>query len=288
MRTAARTWRMLRLLTFRAVREFVDDRCLQAAAGISYWALFSLFPLAILAVAVLGLVLRDDSLRGDLLDVLLANLPLSSEGRADLEQALESVTSSRSTFGFLGLLALFWTASGLMGAIRDGLNRVWDTESRPPIRGKLLDFALVLVVAVGLLVSMALSVGLRVAEASVADVAEWLTAGFVVFGFLLPVVLTFATSAFLYRFVPAERTTFAQIWPGALVAALGFEAAKYGFAFYLANFDRYDAVYGSIGAVMATLFFMYLAANVFLFGAQIASEWPRARADAAAGRSSLP
>jgi membrane protein len=198
------------------------------------------------------------------------------------------VTSSRSTFGFLGLLALFWTASGLMGAIRDGLNRVWDTESRPPIRGKLLDFALVLVVAVGLLVSMALSVGLRVAEASVADVAEWLTAGFVVFGFLLPVVLTFATSAFLYRFVPAERTTFAQIWPGALVAALGFEAAKYGFAFYLANFDRYDAVYGSIGAVMATLFFMYLAANVFLFGAQIASEWPRARADAAAGRSSLP
>ncbi|MGH3093801.1 MAG: YihY/virulence factor BrkB family protein, partial [Gaiellaceae bacterium] len=206
MRTAARTWRMLRLLTFRSVREFVDDRCLQAAAGISYWALFSVFPLAILAVAVLGLVLRDDSLRDDLLDVLLANLPLSQDGRADIERVLESVTSSESTFGFLGLIGLFWTASGLMGAIRDALNQVWDTESRPPLRGKLLDFALVLVVAVGLLVSMALSVGLRVAEASVADVAEWLTAGFVVFGFLLPVVLTFATSAFLYRVVPAERT----------------------------------------------------------------------------------
>jgi membrane protein len=143
----------------------------------------------------------------------------------------------------------------------------------------------VLVVAVGLLVSMALSVGLRVAEASVADVAAWLTAGFVVFGFLLPVVLTFATSAFLYRVVPAERTTLAQVWPGALVAALGFEAAKYGFAFYLQNFGRYNAVYGSIGAVMATLFFMYLAANIFLFGAQVASEWRGARADAAAAQA---
>ena len=284
MSTAVRVWTILRLLAVRSVREFLDDRCIQAAAGISYWALFSLFPLAILAVAVLGLVLRDDALRDDLLDLLLANLPLTGEGRADLERVLVSVTSRGSTFGFLGLLGLFWTASGLMGAIRDGLNQVWDTESRPALKGKLLDFLLVVVVAAGLLASVALSVGLRVAEAAVADVAEWLTAGFVVFGFVLPILLTFSTSAFLYRIVPAVRTTLAGIWPGALVAALGFEAAKYGFAFYLDNFNRYNAVYGSIGAVMATLFFMYLAANIFLLGAEVASEWPRARRDGAQAR----
>lgn len=280
----AHAWTILRLLAVRTVREFLDDRCIQAAAGISYWALFSLFPLAILAVAVLGLVLRDDALRDDLLDLLLANLPLTGEGRADLERVLVSVTSRGSTFGFLGLLGLFWTASGLMGAIRDGLNQVWDTESRPALKGKLLDFLLVVVVAAGLLASVALSVGLRVAEAAVADVAEWLTAGFVVFGFVLPILLTFSTSAFLYWIVPAVRTTLAGIWPGALVAALGFEAAKYGFAFYLDNFNRYNAVYGSIGAVMATLFFMYLAANIFLLGAEVASEWPRARRDGARAR----
>lgn len=280
----ARAWTILRLLAVRTVREFLDDRCIQAAAGISYWALFSLFPLAILAVAVLGLVLRDDALRDDLLDLLLANLPLTGEGRADLERVLVSVTSRGSTFGFLGLLGLFWTASGLMGAIRDGLNQVWDTKSRPALKGKLLDFLLVVVVAAGLLASVALSVGLRVAEAAVADVAEWLTAGFVVFGFVLPILLTFSTSAFLYWIVPAVRTTLAGIWPGALVAALGFEAAKYGFAFYLDNFNRYNAVYGSIGAVMATLFFMYLAANIFLLGAEVASEWPRARRDGARAR----
>lgn len=264
------------MLVERSVREFLDDRCIQSAAAISYWALFSLFPLAILAVAVLGLVLRDDTLRDELLEFILDNIPVSEEGSTDLESLLRSVTSNRSTFGFLGLLALFWTASGLMGAIRDALNHVWDTASRPPLRGKLLDFLLVLAVAAGLIVSVGLSVGLQLAEDELADLVPLLSAGFVVFRFL-PIALTFATAAFLYRVVPDAPTSLRTVWPGALVAALGFEAAKYGFAFYLENFGRYNAIYGSLGAVIAFLFFVYLAANILLFGAEIASEYPRVK-----------
>ena len=62
---------------------------------------------------------------------------------------------------------------------------------------------------------------------------------------------------------------------GALVGALLFEALKHGFAFYLRNFTNYDAIYGSLGAAIALLFFVYLAACVLLFGAEIAAEWPR-------------
>jgi membrane protein len=67
------------------------------------------------------------------------------------------------------------------------------------------------------------------------------------------------------------------VWPGALVASIGYELTKEGFSLYLENFGRYGAVYGSIGAVIALLVFTFLTANLFLFGAETAAEWPRVR-----------
>jgi membrane protein len=89
--------------------------------------------------------------------------------------------------------------------------------------------------------------------------------------------LLFATFAVLYRVVPAAPTRMRDIWPGALAAAAGFEGLQYGFSIYLAFFGHYNRVYGSLGAVVAFMFFVYLASMVFLFGAEIASEYPRLR-----------
>jgi membrane protein len=63
-----------------------------------------------------------------------------------------------------------------------------------------------------------------------------------------------------------------------LFAAVGYELVKRGFSIYLDNFANYDAVYGSIGAIIAFMFFVYVAAVVFLLGAEMAAIWPRARA----------
>ena len=92
------------------------------------------------------------------------------------------------------------------------------------------------------------------------------------------VVLLFGTFLFLYRFVPAAPTRLRGIWPGALAAAAGFEAVQYGFSLYLTYFGHYNKIYGSLGAIVAFLFFIYLASSVFLFGAEIAAEYPRLRA----------
>lgn len=276
-------WQRIRLVAVRSVQEFLEDRCVQMSAAISYWALFSVFPLAILSVAVLGLVLRDEARRADLLSTLLDYVPLSDEGERELEMLLESVTSGKSTLGFLGLIGLVWTASGLMGAIRDAVNVAWDTRTRPPLRGKLLDIGMVIVVAVGVLASVGLTIAVRLAGEAGGELGGLLGAGastaVKALALAIPVALTFATSAFLYRVLPAVHVTLGQIWPGALVSAVGFEAAKYAFAFYLQNFGRYNAIYGSIGAVIAVLFFVYIAANIFLLGAEVASEWPRAKRD---------
>ncbi len=276
---ARRAWSHGRALAIRAVKGHLDDHGPQFAAAISYYVLFSLFPLAILLVAVAGLVLRDDSVRDALVDTIVANVPLSEDGAGDVEAILENVASGASGVGVLGLIGLAWSASGLMGTIRVALSVVWGAEPRPFVRGKLIDFAML--VAAGVLVL--LSLGLTVAARVVADVSEPVADALarigwgpntieVALGFLAPFLLSLVTFGLAYRLIPSATTTLRSIWPGILVAAVGFEGAKHLFALYLENFGRYEAVYGSIGAIVALQTWLYLSAYVFVFGAELNSE----------------
>ena len=133
-------WRDIRVLVRETVREFGDDQCPQLAAGISYYVLFSVFPLALLFLAISGLVLANESLRGDLVDNLFDVLPLSEgEGREDLESAIGGLTTGISLAALVSVVGLMWSASGMMGALRRALNQAWDTDyKRAFLHGKLM------------------------------------------------------------------------------------------------------------------------------------------------------
>ncbi|MEZ4521801.1 MAG: YihY/virulence factor BrkB family protein [Thermomicrobiales bacterium] len=146
---------------------------------------------------------------------------------------------------------------------------------------------MIMVLIVGLLV--AVSIAATTVRPFVQDqistaAADWYVIGDILqFGmwlltFLIPIVVSFMIFAALYRFIPAVKTSFDEIWPGALFAAVAFEIAKVGFSFYLRNFGNYNAIYGSLGAVIVFMLFIFVAANVLLMGAEVASEWPRVRA----------
>jgi membrane protein len=88
----------------------------------------------------------------------------------------------------------------------------------------------------------------------------------------IPALLTFAVFLLLYWLLPSGRASIWHLVPGAALGALGFELVKQGFAIYVANFTNYDVVYGSLASLMALLFWIFISANVFLFGAEVASE----------------
>lgn len=276
-------WRAdLKLLAKRTVREFTDDHCPQLAASMSYYVLFSLFPLTILVVSIAGLLLTDDALRERALDALIDVLPPGA-GREDLESLIEPIASGRSALGVFSVLGLLWGATGMMSALRHSLDTAWDLEYRRPfVRGKLVDLGLI--VGVGGL--LALSIGTTALLQVGRDVSTTLSDALGPFGegahllvnifaVLAPYVLSVITFTVIYKVVPSLKTRVRDVIAGALVAGALFELLKHGFAFYLRNFSNYDAVYGSLGATIALLFFVYLAACVLLLGAEIASEWPR-------------
>lgn len=278
-------FRFGKALLQQSVREFFRDDCVQQAAAISYYALFSLFPLLIFVVAVAGLLIQDRGVQEDIVDEVLKNIPLSEgEGRDSVTDAVRGVADvGKGALGLVGLLGMAWAGSSLFGALRKGLNTAFDdTESkRPFVPQKIIDLALVLAVAAFFLLSIGATAFLRIVRnysnelGALGDAAEsagllWDAASYAV-----PLVFSFIAFTTVYCVVPSRLRSPARVWPGALVAAMVFEAAKLGFSFYLESFTSFDVVMGSLGAVAAFLFWLYVSANIILFGAEVAAEYPR-------------
>jgi membrane protein len=264
----------------RSLAEFAGDHCAQFAASISYHVLFSLFPLAIVLAAVFGIVVRATGVQGDVIDAIIGALPLSGSGEQQLRSVLSEATGSLSTLGLLGLVGVVYSASGMMAAVRIGVNAAFDVdETRPFLKGKLIDVGLVGVAALAGIASLGLTIAVRFlgGRAPADGQVDW-GGGWAswVLGVLIPLCFSFAIAFGVYRFIPPVHVRTRHVWPVALGVACVFVAAENLFAIYVRNFANYNAIYGSLGAVIAFMFFVYLCALLLLLGAEVASEWPRA------------
>ncbi|MDQ3722491.1 MAG: YihY/virulence factor BrkB family protein [Actinomycetota bacterium] len=292
-RARARQFAMRALVTTRrATLEFIEDRGHRSAAQMSFFAILSFIPLILLLAAAFGLLFEDREVRQRIIETVFDNVPLASESdRPKLERSVDDALEKAGQLGIFTTLLLLAAASGVMGALRHSINEAWDIEQRPPLlQRKALDVALVL----GGTSILALSVSLTVTHrlASIVDDEAgggWLLAALLDFaGDVLPVVFVAAGLLFLYRVLPMNKEPLRDIWPGALVGALGLAVVKLGLELYFEQLADFGAIYGSLGAAMALLIFVYAAANVIVFGAEFASEWARADdepADAADHRS---
>jgi membrane protein len=259
-----------------AVKAYSEHFGSQLAAAISYHVLFSLFPLAIIVIAAAGLVLQDDARRETFTDWVLEHVPLAEDAGVDLEAAIDGLAGPLSVAGLIAIVGLLWSASGMMAAIRRGLDAAFSDTGRPTVQGKLVDFLLVLATGVVLLAAVGLTIVTRLVERLEAIVAgpdvvsETLRV-------LQPLALAFVAILLLYRYLPVVKPTFRDVWLGALLAAIATVAVNIGFSFYLAHFGDYNVVYGSIGAALAFLVVVYLTASAFLLGAEFSAAWPRTR-----------
>ena len=184
------------------------------------------------------------------------------------------VTRDVAGFCVLGVFTLIFAASNVMGSIRQALNVAFRVqEDRPPVQAKLWDLFMVLVFGVLITLSLALTLVDSVVTKTDSGLVDALQS----IGRVLPLAIAVLVFTGIFRLVPAQRPRLRDIWPGVLVAAIGYELAKIGFAAYLQNFANYGAVYASLGAVVAFLVFTYVVSFIALLGAEIAAEWPCVR-----------
>lgn len=261
-----------------AVTRYTLHRNPQIAAAISYHVLFAIVPLFVFLATVFGLLLRNPERRQEVTEQLVDRFPLSPEAGVDIERILSEIPTPLSVIGVLSILALLWSASGMMASVRVGLTTAFDDDFRRPyFHSKLVDLLLVLGVACLFVGFLALTIAINAIERWSETVAGGLGAAGLdrgsVLALLVPPLLTFGVLLFLYRLVPRTQLRYRDLAVGALIAAVASEAIRIGFSYYLAKVARYDLLYGALGSVFALLLVVYLQAIVLLFGAEIARAW---------------
>ena len=266
-------------LMVRTIKEMSADDATHMAAGVSYYALFSLFPLFLFLIAALSWVLETDDIRLKLIDAFSDYFPGSTQL---INANLEAVLKVRGALGVFGLLGLLWSGSAVFGGVSRAVNRAWDVHvDRPFFISKPRQLAMAL--GVGLLFFVSLSVGAlaRAAGSFFGVDAEGNTS---MLAWSAPVILrtsslviTAAMFLLMYKFMPNTRTYWHYIWPGAVVAAVLFELAKNLFVLSVSRFANFENVYGTLTPVIVLSLWTYVSGLILIFGAELSSEYGRLR-----------
>jgi membrane protein len=252
-------------------QEITDDNVFNGAAALGYYLMLAIFPAMILIMTIIP-YLPIDRVDQAIMDLLGQALPEEAYGM--VAGVVTEVTSDRRG-GLLsfGLLATLWAASTGMYAIMQQLNITYDVkEARSFVRARAT--AIMLSLLFGLLVIGAFS--LIVLGGVIQD---WIgnnlgSSGallifFAVFRWVIVVLALLLGFAMIYRYAPNVEQKFAFITPGSVIGVILLIVASLGFAVYTSNFADYSATYGSIGAIIILMLWLYIAGLVILIGSEI-------------------
>jgi len=271
------------------VRKFVDDRAPGLAALIAYYAFFSVFPLLLVFVSVLGFLLEDDpSLKADVVDSALARIPVVG---AQLDDEVEPLTGSGVALG-VGVAGALWAGLGVTLALGRAFDAIWDVprvEQRGPLRSRAFGLVVLVVLGAALVASTAAS-GAAVGGA-IGPAAERLGA--------LSVALVANAIVFLAAFglLTARPVRTRELLPGVALAAAGALALQAAGAWFVDNtVTRASDTYGAFALVIGLLSWFLLLAQLLLLAAEVnvvlrRRLWPRALTGELAGadrRSGAP
>jgi membrane protein len=265
------------LTSFRAlkatVQEFQRDDALGIAAQLAYYLILALFPFILVLVSLLG-TFGSEELASEVLAYFQRVMPEQAyEIIRDYTANIISGKAEAPGLFTFGILFTIWAASGAFAALINALNRAYDVQETRPfwkVRGiailMMLGLSVLVLIGVLLLVlgpqigtAIANVFGLEETFLLVWDIARW------------PAALFFMifTVALLYYFAPDVDQPFRWITPGGLIGVLLWVLASVAFNFYVSNFGSYNKTYGSIGAVIVLLLYLYISSLTILFGATL-------------------
>ncbi len=253
------------------VKKFGDDRAGQLAALIAYYGFFSLFPLLLVFATVVGFVLRDHpDLRQRLLDSALNQFPV-----VGTRIAVRELTGSPVAL-VVGIVGALWSGTAVVTAAQQAMDDVWDVPraERPNLVVRLLR-ALMLFVVFG--VSIVVSASL----AGVGTGTGFAAVGLKLASMLAVFAISVAFFAFAFRVLTVARVTWREVVPGAVVAALAWSALLLVGSWLVDTQIRHaKQIYGFFAIVIGLLFWIFLAAQMFLLAAEVnvvraRHLWPR-------------
>jgi membrane protein len=252
-----------------------DDRLPRQSAAIAYFALFSMAPLLWLATGIISQFLGQQAVTGELHNQLSGFM--GAQAANSLESLVKDVKpiqgGPNTTAALIGAATLIYGATGVFVELKDSLNLIWGLRRREGrsvvlfLKDRLLSFAMVLIIGALLMASVLVSgvfafiKGWVSAEIAV-PVEAWSLIAFVV-AFAIETLLF----AIIFKVLPDLKFPWRDVWMGALVTALLFEAGKFGLGWYLARTTTLSG-FGAAGSVVLLLIWVYYSSLIVLTGAE--------------------
>ncbi len=260
-------------LTKDVVTKSLDDRVLRLSAALSYYSIFSLAPLVLIAISIAGAVFGEEAASGLLADTLRSSIGASA---ADAVQDMVLATrkpSDNIIASLTGVLVLILGATGAFGKLQGALNTVWSVQQksgqviRTLLRDRLLSFTMVLGIGFLMLTSLILTTALQIASDLIARLLP--IPG--VFWNLLSSVISFlvvsALFGAIFRFLPDVEIEWKDVRFGALLTAGLFVVGKIVLSWYLGRAAT-ASVYGAAGSLVLILLWVYYSSLILLLGAE--------------------
>jgi YihY family inner membrane protein len=264
-----------------SVISFTEGRGMEAASSLAYYALFSLFPLLLFVIGFATTFLSDEMVEGFTVQFIEPSMPEVFQEiiLGNIQQAM----NARGSVRLVGTIGLLWAATGMFSGLTRSVDRAWGLQvDRHFILSRLIGLGMIGALIIGLIILWIISTAiLKILPlitipligngTNLTDSVPW-----VITSRLLPWFLIMFTFFNIYRWIPKASVKNKEALGAALVASVGWEAAQWGFGWYLTSgWAKYQLVYGSLGAVIAFMLWLYVCATVVLYGAYLSASIAR-------------
>lgn len=259
-------WTLLK----QTVSDFFEDEMPTYAAALAYQGLFSLFPFLLFLIALLGFLHLPeffDWLRGQ------AAYVLPVQALDQVNPVIDQLQQRQGGLLSIGIIVALWSSSAAVRSLMQALNAAYDVRETRPVWKR---FPLSVFYTLGLVVMLMLVTALMILGPQVmgwiaekVGLQDFVVMLWAVLRWPLMILLMMMAVAVIYNVAPCVRHRFRLITPGSVLAVVAWVAASLAFGFYVQHFANYNAMYGSVGAIIVLLLYFYISAAVLLLGAEL-------------------
>jgi membrane protein len=270
----------LKELFVETYKDWNEDKAPRLAAALSYYTIFSLAPLLIIAISLAGLIFGQDAAREQVMEQ--ARAFIGADGAEAIGGLLEA--SNRPAAGIIGTIIGFVTllfgAAGVFGQLKDAMNTIWEVAPKPNrgiwgmARDNFLSFTMVLAVGFLLLVSLLISTALNALGSFVAGDAFQNTILWQIVNFVVQAGVTFGLFALIFKELPDAEIAWRDVLLGAGFTTALFAIGRFLISFYLGQ-TATGSTFGAAGSLVVILVWIYFSAQIMFFGAEFTQVYAR-------------
>ena len=262
----------------QTVQEWLDDDAPQLGAALAYYSVFSLAPMVLLLIAVIGILFRNDPVGAwsritEQMSYFLDKSAIEMVQQIARQVATPTKSALGGTIGFA--LALFG-ASGVFGQLQAALNTIWGVKAKPGrsiwrfVRSRFLSFALIAGIGFLLLVSLVIETGIKALSHYLQSVLPGALTVIVPVYLTFDLVIVTAVFTMIFKILPNATTRWRDVWIGAVLTAIW----KWALGIYLGSGTAASA-YGAASSLITLLLWIYYSSQILLFGAEFTQVYAR-------------